>query len=164
MARLFLHKSALAIATTLGLSAGIALAQSAYAPPPRPVAPASPAMPPTQPQTTVDPTSTDAPACDGQAAPRTHLLRDAFENRSRPLHDALANHQPVGCWAHHNMFGCGSFHSEMTFIFGSCRAFYGQQCLKEPPPDELAPMREGTADAAPLPRSRPPFSFCPWCR
>jgi hypothetical protein len=70
----------------------------------------------------------------------------------------------IGCWAHHNMFGCGSFHSECTFIFGSCRAFYGQQCLKQPPPDELAPMREGTPDAANPPRARFPFTYCPNCR
>lgn len=41
---------------------------------------------------------------------------------------------PVGCWASHNGYGCGNFRSDATFIFGSCRAFYGQRCLKGPPP------------------------------
>ncbi len=88
----------------------------------------------------------------------------AGATRSHPILDRLQNHQMIGCWAHHNMFGCGSFHSECTFIFGSCRAFYGQQCLKQPPPDELAPMREGTPDAATPPRVRFPYTYCPNCK
>jgi hypothetical protein len=111
-----------------------------------------------------EPPFSGAPAGDCAAGRRAHPFHGAFENLPHPLHDYFAGHEQVGCWAHHNMFGCSSFHSEATFIFGSCRAFFGQQCLKEPPPDELAPMREGTPDAAPPPRSRPPFSFCPWCR
>src|SRR5260370_11128100 len=70
----------------------------------------------------------------------------------------------TGCWAHHNMFGCGSFRSEMNFIYGSCRSFYGQACLKETPPDALAPMREGTPEAAHPPRIRLPFGWGPRCR
>src|SRR5262249_34727930 len=40
----------------------------------------------------------------------------------------------VGCWAHHNSYTCGSLESECTFIFGSCRAFFGEPCLRTPPP------------------------------
>jgi hypothetical protein len=29
--------------------------------------------------------------------------------------------------------GCGSFHSDCTFVFGSCRAFWNQRCLSGPP-------------------------------
>lgn len=54
--------------------------------------------------------------------------------RRRPLRDWVAN---LGCWSHHNRFGCGSFRSEMTFIFGSCRAFFGDPCRKGPPPSPL---------------------------
>jgi hypothetical protein len=46
------------------------------------------------------------------------------------------NPQPkkrFGCWATHFADGCGSFHSDMVFIFGSCRAFYGEGCRKDPP-------------------------------
>ncbi|MCI0379265.1 MAG: hypothetical protein L0215_16775 [Gemmataceae bacterium] len=39
----------------------------------------------------------------------------------------------IGCYAHHNELGCGSFCSEMTFIFGSCRTFFGEQCIPNPP-------------------------------
>ncbi|HXG08884.1 MAG TPA: hypothetical protein VNK04_03775, partial [Gemmataceae bacterium] len=43
-------------------------------------------------------------------------------------------HQPpTGCWAHHNLPRCGNLKAECTFIFGSCRAFYGEPCLKGRP-------------------------------
>lgn len=41
------------------------------------------------------------------------------------------------CWTTHNHFGCSSLHSEATFAFGSCRAFFGQACLKGPPADDV---------------------------
>jgi hypothetical protein len=105
-----------------------------------------------------------SPVIADQAAVAAPAGDDPVMHRSHPLHDAFANHLPLGCWTHHNMFGCGSFKSEATFIFGSCRAFFGQECLKEPPADALAPLREGTPDAATPPRARLPFSFCPSCR
>jgi hypothetical protein len=40
----------------------------------------------------------------------------------------------LGCWSHHNCHCCGNLRSEYTFIFGSCKAFYGEPCLKAPPP------------------------------
>lgn len=40
----------------------------------------------------------------------------------------------VGCYANHNDFGCGSFASDGVFIFGTCRAFFGQSCNKRPGP------------------------------
>jgi hypothetical protein len=52
------------------------------------------------------------------------------------VRDWLGN---LGCWTHHNRFGCGSLHSEWTFIFGSCRAFFGDPCRKGPPPSPLPP-------------------------
>ncbi len=39
-----------------------------------------------------------------------------------------------GCWASHLSFGCGSLKSECTFIFGSCRQYFGEGCRKTPPP------------------------------
>jgi len=53
--------------------------------------------------------------------------------RRRPVSDWWRNDRP-GCWSHHNYFGCGSLKSECTFIFGSCRAFFGEPCLQGPPP------------------------------
>jgi hypothetical protein len=38
-----------------------------------------------------------------------------------------------GCWSHHNLFGCGSIKSDLTFMFGSCRTFFGEPCLSPPP-------------------------------
>lgn len=40
---------------------------------------------------------------------------------------------PIGCWTHHNRFSCGTFKSEMRFLFGSCRSFFGEPCLKGAP-------------------------------
>jgi hypothetical protein len=45
----------------------------------------------------------------------------------------------VGCWSHHNMYTCGSFHSEFTFVFGSCRQFFGETCLPGPPVPPMPP-------------------------
>ncbi len=38
----------------------------------------------------------------------------------------------LGCWATHTGYGCGSFRSTSVFIFGSCRAFFGEACRKGP--------------------------------
>ncbi len=55
-----------------------------------------------------------------------------------PLRQWL-NHCGVGCWTSHNSPGCGSLHSTLTFVFGSCRSFFGEPCLAPPPPG--APRR-----------------------
>ena len=36
------------------------------------------------------------------------------------------------CFATINSVGCGSLKSECTFIFGSCRQFYGEPCYPKP--------------------------------
>ena len=46
---------------------------------------------------------------------------------------------PLVCWASHNGSGSGSLLSETVFIFGSSRAFYGEPCLKAPPPPPWSP-------------------------
>jgi hypothetical protein len=44
------------------------------------------------------------------------------------------------CYTHHNSdFKCGSWRSETTFIFGSCRAFFGDPCFDGPPGDGSCP-------------------------
>jgi len=47
--------------------------------------------------------------------------------------------EPVGprkhkwcCYADVNSVGCGSLKAECTFIFGSCRKFYGEPCYPKP--------------------------------
>ncbi len=58
-----------------------------------------------------------------------------------------------GCWATHNGYGCGTFRSDAVFIFGSCRAFFGEACRKTPPPafgpDYPQPGGYGPAGGAP---------------
>ncbi len=103
---------------------------------------------------------------NGDAAtttPRAHPVRAAIENRPHPLANAIDNHPPVGCWTTHNLFGCGSLRSDLTFMFGSCRTFYGQSCLKVPE-DPLAPVREGGVEEPKAGRSWFPFLSCPSCR
>jgi hypothetical protein len=41
---------------------------------------------------------------------------------------------PPYCYAHFNDYSCGSLSSDINFMFGSCRTFYGERCLKGPPP------------------------------
>jgi hypothetical protein len=42
--------------------------------------------------------------------------------------------RPIGCWSTHNCPCCGSLKADCTFLFGSCRQFFGEPCLKGPPP------------------------------
>jgi hypothetical protein len=58
------------------------------------------------------------------------------------------------CWATINTDGCGSFHSDATFIFGSCRHFWGDPCLPGPEPLPLPPGVVG-----PIPQ---PPCHCKW--
>jgi hypothetical protein len=48
-----------------------------------------------------------------------------------PVVSLLRTH---ACWSHHNLPGCSTIRSEQTFVFGSCRDFFGGPCLKGPPP------------------------------
>jgi len=41
---------------------------------------------------------------------------------------------PCYCVTHHNVPGCGSLKSELVFIFGGCREFFGEPCFKGPNP------------------------------
>jgi hypothetical protein len=45
---------------------------------------------------------------------------------------AFQKDEKCGCWSHHNEFTCGSLKSECTFLFGSCRSFFGEPCVKVP--------------------------------
>jgi hypothetical protein len=50
---------------------------------------------------------------------------------TRPIGDWARRHDAC-CWSHHDLFSCGSLKSELIFLFGSCRAFYGETCLPRP--------------------------------
>ena len=45
----------------------------------------------------------------------------------------LLNSHGLGCASNFNQVGCGNFWSEFRFVFGSCRTFFGQPCIPNPP-------------------------------
>lgn len=97
-----------------------------------------------------------APAAEAPAAPH-RPVRDWIHNRPHPvqdhIHDCLHEHG-LGCWSHHNAYLCSSWKSEHTFIFGSCREFFGEPCLPSAPPP---PFPAGYGPP-------PPQPGCPNCR
>jgi hypothetical protein len=59
------------------------------------------------------------------------------EKHPGPVCTWLRDH--CSCWSHHNCYCCGTFYSEWVYTFGSCKAFFGEPCLKAPPPMLLPP-------------------------
>ena len=104
------------IAAVLGWSAQAGAARA--------IGPGSPEFPKTPPAATELPPG--YPPVDN--SPSRHPFLD-FCRRGRPL----------GCWASFNGYGCSSLHSELAFVFGSCRTFYAEPCLKGAPPSALPP-------------------------
>jgi hypothetical protein len=49
----------------------------------------------------------------------------------RPARD-FADKTRVNCWATHNALGCGSLQATCVFMFGSCRQFFDEECVKAP--------------------------------
>lgn len=76
--------------------------------------------------------------------PQYPLVKSQFGNR--PILNTLQR-LGVGCWSHISSVGCSSLGSELTFIFGSCRAFYGEPCQHGPPP---VPLPAGATAPPPL--------------
>jgi hypothetical protein len=66
-----------------------------------------------------------------------------------PLKDYHRYGRPLGCWASFNGYTCSSLPSTWTFIFGSCRDFYGEPCLKGPPPSPLPDWANGDGGRMP---------------
>jgi hypothetical protein len=50
----------------------------------------------------------------------------------QPVRD-FADKTRVNCWATHNALGCGSLQATCVFMFGSCRQFFDEECVKAPP-------------------------------
>ena len=73
-----------------------------------------------------------APCCGASAIDGVTGMPDPTVPRSR-FQRAL-NRCGLGCYTTHNVPGCGSLHSELTFIFGSCRQFFGEPCFARPLP------------------------------
>jgi hypothetical protein len=77
----------------------------------------------------------DLPAHPAAAPQRRHWYRP-FENH--PVCNGIQNYMHahgVACYADFNNPSCSSLCSELTFIFGSCRTFFGEPCLRRPDPD-----------------------------
>ena len=78
-----------------------------------------------------------APAAPPAVLPVTHAVPLEAEpghghHRDGLLHRAARAHG-YGCYATHNTVGCSSLRAELTFMFGSCRAFFGEPCVPPPP-------------------------------
>jgi hypothetical protein len=125
-------RAALAVLIGVGTAAGLARAQ-----PPAP-APA----PAPEPWAAIEfGTGAACPAAPAAGAPH-HPVLDWLCSRPRPIKDAVhdcMHAKGVGCWSHHNAYLCGSWKSECTFVFGSCREFFGEPCLPGPPPPPAVP-------------------------
>jgi hypothetical protein len=60
-------------------------------------------------------------------------------------------HNEFCCWSTPNALGCGSLKGECTFIFGSCRDWYGEPCLKGAPPPLPPGWPPGYPPGTPIP-------------
>jgi len=98
----------------------------------QPGVPAYPGQPPANPV----PSGPSVPAAPTAPPPRPIIGYTAPTPKPEPtgffhrLYNRCANNQ---CQTHHNDFGCGSGKADCVFIFGSCRAFWGDPCYKGPP-------------------------------
>jgi hypothetical protein len=125
-----LQRSLLAAALGLGVTAGLARADK---PAPGPVV----SQPPTaQTQTDrvvpiPDATMTESTPVDEYPVQVKHPTLERL--KSGKVCQAIASHLPLTCYGHHNDYACGSIHADLVFLFGSCRQFYGERCLKNPP-------------------------------
>jgi len=118
-------RAALAAVIGLGITAGLARSQEPVAPP----------------QRTTEPWAVIEYGNAG-VAPQPVLEAPPEWPHKGPVrdwvHDCM-HRGGVGCWSHHNTFTCGSFKSEWTFIFGSCKEFFGEPCLPGPPQPPYPP-------------------------
>ncbi len=154
-------RAALAAVVGMGVAAGLVRAQ---APAPAPVA--SP-----EPWAVIEygaagePPPAAAPAPEPPGFAHKGPVRDW-------VHDCLHKHG-VGCWSHHNMYTCSSWKSECTFVFGSCREFFGEPCLPGPPQPPMPPGYGPPPTYLPQPGYPAPYgtgtgygrkSGCPTCQ
>ncbi len=95
-------------------------------------------------QTTASPVT--GPMMVQETVPATQQAVATASLGADPGQWQVRKHNWWHCWSHHNTLGCGSFKSDFMFIFGSCRTYYGEPCLKGPPPPP--PWMQGL-DAAP---------------
>ncbi len=80
--------------------------------------------------------ATPGPTPDGKWYPYGPLevqeISAATPRHRRPVNTVL-RYFGACCWSDVNHVGCGSLKSECTYVFGSCRSFYKEQCEAPPP-------------------------------
>ncbi len=106
-----------------------------------------------------------AMGCSEEAPPKKgwRLFSRAPENH--PVHTAINNElhrYGLGCYATIDTVGCTSCGSELTFIFGSCRSFFGEPCgmgggTRHP----YVPSYQGTVDNAPVAPTYGTYNYAP---
>jgi hypothetical protein len=92
-------------------------------------------LPPATP-TPVTPVSPQAAMAPMQLIELANALRaaEAFPDEPPPRKGVRKLlHCSGGCYANVNTIGCSSCKAECAWIFGSCRTFFGEPCLKRPP-------------------------------
>jgi len=133
-------RAALAVLLGLGAAAGTTRAQQ----------PAPAAAPGQEPWAVIEfgagtpsaPCAAPSAEASGAAGTTRRPVFDWLHSRPRPIVDAVhdcMHAKGVGCWSHHNSYTCGSWKSECTFVFGSCREFFGEPCLPGPPAPPAVP-------------------------
>jgi hypothetical protein len=152
-------RAALAALVGLGLAAGLARAQG----------PAPPFVPTADPQ----PAAIIDYGAGGSAAATPPPEMPAAAPSKGPVRDwahKCLNAHGVCCWSHHNAYICGSWKSECTFVFGSCREFFGEPCLQGPPPPPWPPGYGPNAQTGYGPNAQTGYganaqkSGCPFCQ
>jgi len=65
-------------------------------------------------------------------APPAARIYPTVSRQDGAVRDAL-HRQGYCCGQHHDWYGCGGWHAQCTFVFGSCRTFFGEPCLPKQP-------------------------------
>jgi hypothetical protein len=151
MTRSLLRRALLAAALGMGVTAGLARADGP--------SPAPKTVVEGQVATSQDAVPQEGVPCD-EGAPTHHKLAWL---RPRNVAQAVHNHGPIGCYANFNDYSCSSLHSECLWIFGSCRQFYGERCLKGPPPSPVPGFDPINLTYSP-PGTYPPTVVQPPCK
>jgi hypothetical protein len=73
---------------------------------------------------------TVVPSKDKRLFPRKQAYGPSFGERVKSIWNKDV---PLGCYSHFNDYSCSNFHSEVQFLWGGCRTFFGERCLKGPP-------------------------------
>jgi hypothetical protein len=74
--------------------------------------------------------------------------RPIYNFMVKPVCDCWRSHG-YGCWNRMEHPGCTSCSAQWTFMFGSCRQFFGEPCLTGPAPQPGLPGGNGSCGCRP---------------